>query len=312
MKLKKILLYGGIITVGLSSIHLYKENKFEKEVVKHSYFSMNHNGSVIAHRGFSSVEIENSKNATTRGFESQCSDGVEIDVRISNDNEVVLSHNNYVSGLGKIEECTIEEIKATNNSLDKLSKLQMIKDIFKNVDGKLVFDRYKEVSKKEEELITLDDVLGINTDKTLIIDLKFDDDNYENLYNKVNDILTNYDGNINIILQSDNYEYLDEMKNLYPNYDYQLIIAKRHDLEYLDSDFDAFCIRKNLITKKITKKLLKQNKKISIWTVNSYEDFYILYNKLDELIYKTYIITDYPDEICYLLNEDKILKKKNK
>lgn len=311
MRPKKVLLIGGFLTIGISSIYAYREYNYEKDVDNHVYYSKDHDGFVIAHRGFSSIEIENSVSAIEKGLEIDCSDGIEIDVRISKDNEVVLSHNKFVEGLGKIEESTIEEIQNTTNRLNEISKLKMLKDLIGSVDGKLVFDRYNNLCQKEEEIITLNDVLEYDLDKILIIDLKFEDDTYKELYTKVNEIISNYEGNLDIILQSDNYDYLNEMKELYPNYKYQLIISKKKNLEYIDSDFNAFCIRKNLINKKIVKELKEQNKNISIWTINSYEDYNSLYNKLDNLIKEVNIITDYPDEICYLLNDKKV-KKKNK
>ena len=71
-----------------------------------------------------------------------------------------------------------------------------------------------------------------------------------------------------------------------------------------------FGIRKNLINKEIIETASNKGKSISIWTINSYDDYNELYKNIGEYIQNITIITDYPDEICYLYDKSK--KKKLK
>ena len=304
---RKIVYFTGLISTMTISFFTLDKYKFEKEVYTHESYENNHDANIIAHRGFSSLEVENSYNAIKKGLLCNCTDGVEIDVRLTKDNEIVLSHDPYIFGIGEIKDKNYQDIKDKSISNNSLTKLTLLKECVIGKDGKLIYDRYMSSSNNEECLTTLDEVLNINDKKMLLVDIKFND-NDEIFIDKINNIFKDYNGYFNIIFQSSNYNSLSNMKEKYPNYDYQLIIGKKKNLKYLNSDFNNFCIRKNLVTKDIIKSLNNQNKNVQVWTINSYNDYYELYENLGEYINDIYIITDYPDEICYLHSQ----KKKSK
>ena len=158
-------------------------------------------------------------------------------------------------------------------------------------------------------MISINRVIDNDYNKTLLIDIKFNN-NSDKFINKLNNIFKDYEGNLDIVFQSTDYDSLTKMKELYPNYKYQLIIKDEKDLKYLDSDFNMFGIRKNLINKEIIETASNKGKSISIWTINSYDDYNELYKNIGEYIQNITIITDYPDEICYLYDKSK--KKKLK
>lgn len=302
MKIKKLVFCAGLISTSIISLLYVNRLEYEKYVNSHIQTN-NHNANIIAHRGFSSLELENSFKSVNLAFECNCCDGVEVDVRLSKDNEVVLAHDESVFGIGKIENKTLDELKEKKRKNNPVNDVSQVKTIFSK-DAKLVIDRSKEISNSKEHICTLNEIIDSeNKNKILLVDLKFSNDNVETLYNKINEIFNDYNGKLDITFQASDYKKLVEMKNLYPNYKYQLIIKKEKDLKYLDSDFDYYCIRKNLITKNLVKDLINNNKKISVWTINSYHDYKELSKEIGTYISDIYIITDYPDEMCYLVNK---------
>lgn len=305
LKTRKLVYYSGLISTMTISFFTLDKYKFEKDVYNHESYDDNHDANIIAHRGFSSLEVENSYNAVNKGLLCNCSDGVEIDVRLTKDNIVVLSHDPYVLGIGEIKNENYYDIKDKARGNNNLTKISLLKGYVIGKDSKLIYHRYLSTKDNQEHLSTLDEILNIDSEKILLIDIKFNDKNDEIFMDKIYDVLKSYDGCFNIMLQSSNYDKLLSMMKKYPNFDYQLIIVKKKQLKYLDSDFNNFCIRKNLITKDIIASLYKQNKKVQIWTINSYDDYYELEDRIGEYINDVYIITDYPDEICYLHNKNK-------
>lgn len=306
LKIKKLIFLSGFTGVAISSIFSFRRVSFEKNIENYSYES---DLNIISHRGFSSIEIENSEKAIEKGFESKCSDGVEIDVRLTKDDYIILSHNKVVKGIGNVEEKSFDDIKNKKRSIKKESKLKYYFDTLLDIDGKLEFDRNNLLSNKKEKMISINRVIENDYNKTLLIDIKFNN-NSDKFIDKLNNIFQDYEGNLDIVFQSTDYDCLTKMKELYPNYKYQLIIKDEKDLKYLDSDFNMFGIRKNLINRKIIENASKQGKSISVWTINSYDDYNELYKNVGEYIQNITIITDYPDEICYLYDKSK--KKKLK
>lgn len=309
MKFKKLIYCVGFTATITCSLLTLEKNKFAKQVKNHYENESTHDGKVIAHRGFSSLKVENSFNSVKAGFECDCADGVEIDIRLTKDEKVVLSHDSSISGIGEIEDRTLDELQKREYKPNNISKLSLVKEFLLGKDGKLIYDRYMCERGQSEYITTLDDILNnIDSKKTLLVDIKFSLDNNSNFIDKVNQIFVNYSGHFDIILQSNNYYELLKMKKRYPNYKYQLIVQKEKELEYLDSDFEMFAIRKNLVTKDMVESQIEKGKELSVWTINSCNEYEDLKEELEEKINDIFIITDYPDEICYLNNKMKNLK----
>lgn len=309
MKFRKLVYCVGFSCTIASSLLTLEKNKFTEDVKNHYENETTHDGNVIAHRGFSSLKVENSFNSIKMGFESECCDGVEIDVRLTKDEKLVLSHNSSIPGIGKIEDKALDELQESEYKSNNISKLSLLKEVVLGRDGKLIYDRYMHERDESEYITTLDDVLNnIDSKKTLLVDIKFSSYDNSNFMDKVNEIFETYKGSFDIILQANDYDELLKMKEKYPNYKYQLIIRKESELEYLNSDFEMFAIRKNLITKDMVENELANGKKICVWTINSCNEYVDLKNELEERINDIFIITDYPDEICHLNNKKKNLK----
>lgn len=117
---------------------------------------------IIIHRGITSNKIpENSYLAIKRALQDEESVGVEFDIRLTKDNQIVLAHNSLL-GMAAIESLT-----------------------------------YKEAL-KHKYLPLLEQILEIDTKKILLIDIKTNN-NYKNFANVLLDKLQNVDRNIYLV-----------------------------------------------------------------------------------------------------------------
>jgi glycerophosphoryl diester phosphodiesterase len=301
-KIKNFVVYSTILTLSFPRMKLMLDYEIDYE-----------DFTVVAHRGFSSLEIENSKAAIDLCYNYEYIDGLEIDVSMTKDNELVVLHtgqsgHNY--NLKKsICEYTLDELKAKTFKIKKISTLKNILFLF-NIDSmnKTISKRSTKLLKKEEPIITFDELISeYDGKKLLLIDVKFN--NQSNIMiEKLLNALSNIDCN-NIIIQSDNYENLSKMKTIKPNLSYQLVISDRSQMKYINTDFIYFAIRDDLIDYNTLNNLINDGKKIAVWTINSEYKLNTIIGKAgayaDDLTY----ITDYPDCISTLLDAHVNVKK---
>lgn len=105
---------------------------------------------------------------------------------------------------------------------------------------------------------------------------------------------------------------MKRIKRLRPNLTYSAIIDEYSDFSEI-SEFENLTVKKNFINNPIIKNRIKNNEKVFVWTVNSEKSFYEVANYFNKDYDKIVYITDYPNEISYLLNNySKILKKTTK
>lgn len=308
INIKRRVFHACIISTTVLSLLTYNKINFKNNVNDHVLCGENHYGTIISHRGFSSKEIDNSLKSITEGFKSECSDGVEIDIRYTLDGEIVLSHDNKIEGKS-INNQNSYDILKYKNKCKSIYNLLAFKNLLLQKDGLLNFERFNEKKDKEENFIKLNDVLNnYNNKKYLILDIKFSKENENEFIEKINNLLNDYDKS-KIIIQSNNFSKLNKMKKKFNQYKYQILISNLKDLKKNEKNYDMLGIKENLITKDLVSNLTHKNKEIFIWTVSSNATYNSLKKELGEDIYNINIITDCPDEICYLNNEN-ILKKR--
>ena len=97
---------------------------------------------VIAHRGASYFEPENTLRSFRRAVEMGA-DRVEVDVRLSKDNKLVVIHDPRVdrttNGTGRVKDMTLQELKSLDAGKgEKIPTLQEVIDALK--DTKLVIE----------------------------------------------------------------------------------------------------------------------------------------------------------------------------
>jgi glycerophosphoryl diester phosphodiesterase len=84
---------------------------------------------IIGHRGAKAIEPENTLRALAKGME--CADFVEIDVRMSRDNELVVIHDRTLerttNGKGQVNDFTLEQLKELDAG--KGEKIPTLKEV---------------------------------------------------------------------------------------------------------------------------------------------------------------------------------------
>lgn len=224
---------------------------------------------LIAHRGLQSRNIkENTLLALTLGNKNKKIKGIEFDVRLTKDNEVVIIHDDTIdrtsNGSGKVSEMTLFQLKKFNYG---------------------TFFRRSTIN-------TLDEILSkLSSNSLIIIELKNENERNFIFTNKVIQIINSYP-NLNIYLQSFNKDIVEYLKK-YSNHPVGILISN-NNIEFLAMEADFYSISKNVINRDIVLDKLNNNKQVMVWTVNTKKEMQLLQNKIGILIDNVYIISDNP------------------
>lgn len=104
---------------------------------------------IIGHRGAKAIEPENTLQALVKGME--CADFVEIDVRMSRDNELVVIHDRTLerttNGKGQVNDFTLEQLQELDAG--KGEKIPTLKEVLDLVRGKGLIIEIKEAGSEE-------------------------------------------------------------------------------------------------------------------------------------------------------------------
>lgn len=226
----------------------------------------------IAHRGLHSYEIgENTYEAIELASKVKLIDGIEIDVRLTSDNKVVVIHDKTIdrtsNGSGNIADMTLRELRKFNYG-SNLSP---------------------------STINTLDEILNeLNSFNLLIIELKDEGTKNKILVDEVLKIINNFP-NLNIWLKSFSLDIVNLLKNN-SNYPIGILIDKTRTA-YLNEDVDFYSISKHVINKSIFKTLSNNGKTLMIWTVDSFNELEDLTKRLGEYLNDAYIISNNPLEL---------------
>ena len=221
---------------------------------------------LIAHRANNNHNfLENTKEAIIDCLTKDYIDGVEIDIRMTKDKEFVLIHNMLIdkssNGTGFVKNKTLKELKSYEFG-------------------------------SNQKISTLEEVLKIMNNKLLLIEIKVEKDNYEEVvnvfYKKIKKYLY-----LNIMVCSFNYELLKRIKKLNQKIKCGLIInlVINEDKIYNHLDYNSLSIHKldkakdydfiwTINNTNDLKKIIKTNKKLNIITDVSYK----LYEKYKSAI----------------------------
>ena len=92
------LLFSSLFAI-LSSrtIRLIKVEQETKQLLKTHYESISHEENIVAHRGFSGLEPDNTYESVGRALNTPCVDMIEIDVRLTKDGKIVLHHDSFIN-----------------------------------------------------------------------------------------------------------------------------------------------------------------------------------------------------------------------
>jgi len=124
---------------------------------------------IIAHRGARAEKPDNTLRAIKRAFECSA-DGVEIDVRLSKDHEIVVIHDDTLerttNGFGKVGEKTLEQLRTLDAGKgEKIPRFSEVLLLCENVGLELVVE-LKEVGMEE---IVVHEVIEAGMEESVII-----------------------------------------------------------------------------------------------------------------------------------------------
>lgn len=311
-KLEKLVVYSSIIILATSSIGYClvkaRDRDFSKYVNNLSKNILVDDYNIVAHRGFSSLEVENTKESLSLASSKDYVDMIEFDVRLTKDGKIILSHNDLLNvtayELLKVSNCNYDEL--VNKTLTYSPVISFVYP-WDSKEDNFVTKRNNNLLNKKYHLIGLSDAIESCGDKLILLDIKFNND-YERLINELIIELKNIDTS-NILFQSldiKGIKYLKDKTSLKT----QILISRKEDLKYIN-EFDFIGINFNLITYDLIKELIDSNKKVMIWTINNVSDLEIVFSIVGDYYKDLYYITNYPDLIFTKLyeKEEKVKKK---
>ena len=216
---------------------------------------------LISHRGLNNHEYkENSREAIISSLNEDYIAGVEIDIRLTKDKKLVLYHDKLINiGIDKekyVKNLTLSELKTyTNNTVCELNEL----------------------------------LIELNTNKEILIEIKYEDNNYKEIVDIVYETIKNY-LNLNIKICSFNKDVISYFKKKYKNYQVGLIIGiKKNKYRFFNFyNFNSISI--------LHHKLLKNND--YVWTIDDINTFNMLKNKgknIAIITNKAYLFKDIND-----------------
>ena len=220
-----------------------------------------HNGLIIiAHRGASSYEPENTMRSFKKALELGC-DAIEFDIRMSMDRQLVVMHDSKVNrttdGTGHVRDKTVEELKDLDAGDGE--KIPTVEELFKEFSGKANF----------------------------VLELK-----EYNTEEQVLDMIYRYGMLENSYIVSFSKRILKKIKILEPGITTGLIKFYPNNI-FRDCEYcgvDKVAIFRSFINKKITEKIRDKNLKLFAWVVNK-KDVAL---KLQKMGIRG-IVTDRPD-----------------
>lgn len=231
-----------IFLILISSFSKYKNSIDD---IKFFHSIQNLKPIVMAHRGSTKKSPENTMESINEAIDLKAQFS-EIDVRLTKDNVVVLSHDDNIKRLTKenvkISELTFNELKTKKILYDnKKFDFVDLKTVLNNTNGKIKLNIELKPIKGEEK----------------------------KLAKEVSKLLENKAHNV--IVSSLSIKTLKEFKNINKEIPTGLILAFAYGNFYNINFVDFFCIEEQFATTENIRKLKKKNKLIYVWTTNNKE-----------------------------------------
>ena len=202
---------------------------------------------ITAHRG-SSIFYPDNTFASIDEAILENTDYVEIDLRITKDNQVVVFHDNNLKRVDnsnlKIEDMTLEEVKKIDNGsyknkLFSKEKIPTLEELLKRYKNKVKFNFHLKVRDKDRVLPK-----------------------------EVSKLIDKYDMNSDVIITCSKKEIIENYKKENPKSKTGLIVGK--NIEKIENtNCDLISIKYDLLSKELVQKLHKNNKEVHVWTINN-------------------------------------------
>lgn len=238
----------------------------------------------FAHRGFSGKYPENTMLAFEKAI-AEGVDGIELDVQLTKDGEVVIIHDE------KIDRTTDGEGYVVDYTYEELSKF----DASYIYRGKMGFNKIPTLREYFELVKDLDIITNI--------ELKTGINEYLGIEEKVWDLIQEFKLQDKIIISSFNHFSVMRMKKIAPNMKYGflsedwIIDAGKYTHSH---GIQCYHPRFNNLIPEVIEELKSYGLEINTWTVNLESDMrYLISHKIDV------IIGNYPDLAKKIINKNK-------
>lgn len=244
----KIKLKVALVMVFLIFAGIFSKYRNSNEEIKFYHTFRNLKPDIMAHRGSTKNSAENTLESINEAIHNGA-EFAEIDVVLTKDNVVVLSHDHNLKRL------TGKKVNIENLNFEELKNYKII----------------DEKNSKEYNFIDLKTVLEKTSGKIkLNIELKPFKNNEKNLAKEVTKLIK--DKPYDVIVSSLSPKALKEVKDIEPNIPTGLILAFSYGNFYNMKFVDFFCIEKEIVTNEMIRKIQKNGKRVYIWTANTHED----------------------------------------
>jgi len=230
---------------------------------------------IIAHRGASGYAPENTMAAFQKAVDMGVH-GIELDVQMSRDNEIVVIHdykvNRTTNGLGKVRQHTLEELRV--------------------LDAGTWFD----VSFKDEQVVTLEDVFKkMPSDLMINVEIKNQSKIKDEIAEKLVTLIQKFDRQEKVIISSFDHTVLKEVYDLAPNIRlgvllYASLVEPWRYINRMDMNIHSIHCALEYTDETFIKESQSRGFKVYVYTVNESMDAkYLKESGVDG------IITNYPD-----------------
>lgn len=306
---KVALLLAGVFVFGSGftvKINREQSETFASRIIDYSENMEDDSFDIAAHRGFSSLEVENTEEALSLAAKKNYVDTIEMDARRTSDGKFVLSHNDtlFISSDSTVDVSSLSYDQAMNQ-IFYYGTISPSFSIWRSSEKNFLVGRYLQLNGREYHLTDLLDGIRVCDDKNILLDIKFNGD-VEVLVEELMEELKGVDTS-NIIFQSLDIEGIRYLRD-HSNYRCLALISRKSDLQYID-EFDAVGVKSSLLSPEIVQKILTDGKKLALWTIDSTQELNRVVDILGDAYQDVIYITDYPDLIATALHEKKLVKK---
>ncbi len=229
--------------------------------------------SIVAHRAGATFASENSVEALKKARDSKIATAVEIDVQLTKDKNVILNHD------PTLKRMTGNSKKASEMNLSEIKKLKLVHPLKK---------------KRESNVPTLDEFLDNAKNIQVMIELKPDGNNGEELLSRVLEIVKNKNYSEKSIISSSNRKLLKLSKQKEPKVKTALITVVLLGAEFSEKYIDIFSIEAKGLSPNLVEIAHQSKKKLYVWTINSVKQSKkVLKSRPDGLLTDNVYLVDY-------------------
>ena len=307
-KKKKIAFFLGLLVLSSGiSFHLNKKisEDFSNHILTYTEEMTDDDFDIAAHRGFSSLEVENTKEAIALAASKDYIDRIEVDVRLTSDGKLVLSHNDGLNitmdSFRNISAMTYDEA-LEQEYLYTYFPPQF--SIIKTPESDFRSNRCSDLLGSSYHIVGLVDALQNCGDKKILLDLKF---NY-NIPEYVEELKRELEGvnTDSIIFQSLNLGGIQYLQN-HSDFHCLFLVDSKHDLKYVD-EFEAVGFDFRYLSQELVEKLFAEGKTVAVWTIDQLKDLDTVLEVAGDHYQDIIYITNYPDMISTELHDRQLIK----